>query len=210
MISQLDQQIADLDRQRAGLPSEEVPSTSQPRATTLAADVAFAAAWQKLVERSVADYDQLAQACRRAEEQFDETQVAQSTALDGNAAAVDRWIAAAARWDEIFTIPAAIGSSLWAVACAAMGVLGWVLARRTAARVRPDADRLITSAGQLQRWFTLPAVTISAADEETATVRRRRPRWLVLPAQFVMAVAVFCLVATTIQNPSWIGDLLAR
>jgi hypothetical protein len=219
-VVDVDRQIAELDRQRAAL----APTTASLSDRGLAAPEARMmppARWKDLVEHCVVEYDQLAAECRRAERQFEEAQVEHSTALDRHLAALGRWSDVATAWGKLFVVPVALGSALWAVAAAAFAILGWLAARNMPAGMFTGADRLITSAGQIEQWFSLPVVAISAAGDNKPTPatrpygpatlpRRPAPHWWVLPAQLAVAVAVFCLVATTIQNPSWLRDLWAR
>ncbi len=209
-IIDVEQQIAELDHQRTALAPTVEPMTEQISVAP-SAEMSPAAAWRELVEHTMAEYAQLAASCRRNERQFDEAHLGQSTALNSHLAALERWSGAASFWHDLSTAPAAIGSSLWAVAGIALIYAVWLVAGRAAVGTWPGNDVLITSAAQIERWFSLPVVAVSAAgNERPAASRRQLPRWLVLPAQVVVAVAVFCLVATTIENPTWIGQLWAR
>ena len=212
-VVEIDRQIADLDHQLANLKAAATALSAQIAVTT-EAEMTSAAGWRDLIEHSVVEYDQLAAACRRAERQFEEAQLEHSAALDSHLTAIGRWSDAATEWGKMLAVPVGLETGLWIVAAAALAVLGWLAACSMSSGVWTGADRLITSADQIERWFSLPVVAISATvgNKPTRASAEHRPasRWLVLPAQLAVAVAVFCLVATTIQNPSWFGTLWTR
>jgi hypothetical protein len=211
-IVDVDRQIAEVDRELAAL----APAASGGQRSRVApeAEIAPVAGWKDLVEHCVVEYDQLAAECRRAERQFEEAQVGHASAVDSHLAALGHWSEAANAWGRMLVVPAALGACLLTVAAAALALLGRLAARRILRHAWSGTDRLITSAGQMERWFSLPVVAISSAsgDKPTSSPAVRRPaaRWLVLPAQLAVAVAVFCLVATTIQNSAWLGNLWGR
>ncbi|HEY1784337.1 MAG TPA: hypothetical protein VGG30_02270 [Pirellulales bacterium] len=210
-VVDVDRQIADLDRQRAA-PPPAAPSPDERQLVAPETRMVPPAGWKDLVAHCMVEYDQLAAECRRAERQFEEAQLGHAAAMDTHLAALGRWSEAATSWGKLFASPAALGSALWGIAAIALAVLGWLAARNGTAGTSTAVDRLITSADQIERWFSLPVVAISAAGEPRPAPARRRPAagWLVLPAQLALALAVFCLVATTIQNPLWLGYLWAR
>ncbi|HEX4147290.1 MAG TPA: hypothetical protein VHY91_27580 [Pirellulales bacterium] len=212
-VVDVDRQIAELDLRLAALaPATSPPVEQEP--STLEAGLASASGWRDLFEHCIVEYDQLAAECRQAERQYEETQLGHSGALDSHLVALGHWSEAATAWGRMTAVPVALGAGLLALAVAALALLGKIAARRLPAGVRTEAEQLITSAGQIERWFSLPVVAISQSGGEKAapTTAPRSPtsRWLLLPAQLALALAVFCLVAITIQDPAWLGSLWAR
>jgi hypothetical protein len=212
LVVDLSSQIADVERQLAMVGPD--PVRVDPTPDALAAEPVPAVGWQALVEQSAAEYEQLIAAYRRAERQSDEAQVGQSSALDRHVAALEYWDEAATSWS---TVSAGKQAALWILGCvtaAAMAMLAWLAASGTAGSLESDGDEVLTSVSQIERWFSVPAVSIGLKPTESHSAmtrpRRAAPRWLVLPAQFAMAIAVFALVAATIQNPSWLGEMASE
>ncbi len=150
-------------------------------------------------------------ACRRAERQLDEAQAGQSAALDRHLGQLGQLDTVATAWDRLAAAATTVAQILWSMAAMALGLLGWLAWRGALDQWRPRAEQVITHAGQIERWFSLPFVTVAAAGDGGATHREKRravvPHWLVLPAQLAFALAVLVLVAVTIQDPTWLSDV---
>ena len=139
-------------RGHAGCKSAELRAGSVP-----------ATQFKSLVEQTSSEYQQLAVACRHAERQLDEAQAAQSVVLDRHAMAIAHWDAAAASWDYLSATAATMTWALWSVAAVAVATLAWLIGRNLLATKKSKAQQVITDVGQIERWFSLPVVVVSAA-----------------------------------------------
>ena len=215
LTKDIEQKAVDLRRQLLALEDDPLPIPPTPNlveARVPEAQIAsICVTWRNLVERSQEQYEVKLEELRQAERNLEAAQDRQSKALAVHAAILNRLPPTASSFEvtsmgtaSAWTFVGWAGAMILLTGTAARGIYGW----------RSRAARTMRRMADIEKKCSLRVIGVVSA----ATSPRARHdfagttgvRGLALLLHVLIALAVFLLVAMTVQNPNWVGQMATQ
>jgi hypothetical protein len=221
LVNDVDVQIADVERQletqrhtaSTAVGDLGTADEGSPPKSSRSASTRLRKQWQGLIDEAAAGSKPIEDECRLIERELVAIQAERSRADKEYAATSDRLAA-------LLVTPPTIEATAQGRFAMVVGgglslVAGFVLLVRSIGAAR-SRDAVLNDARDVERWFALPVAGMLAtgsaigAEIVPSSLTSRPAGRLPLVVQLAVAVVLFLLVAMTIQDPSWIGQLSAQ